>query len=343
MPAKASWISKKSMSAKRQAVAGQQARHGERGRHQQPVLAVDKVDGGGLAVEHGGQLGQVVGVGPVLGGEQHGGRAVGERGGVAGRHRRLGPEVLAEDRLEAGELLQRRVRAEVGVLAEPAVRGEQLVEEAGVVGGGEVAVAVVGQLVLGFAGDLPLRGGERLVFAHGQPGPGLAGVRRVRGEVLGPETAQHLEPLRQGLGAAEVQQDFTQALADRDRGIGGGVDAAGDGGVDLAQLDLVGQAQHGFQAGSAGLLQVVCGGLGGERRTEHRLAGEVEVAGVLEHGAGGNFADPLVLQAEARDQPVQRGGQHVLVGGLGVGAAGPGERDAVAADDDGLAELRRCG
>ena len=341
MPAKASWISKKSMSSRREAVAGQQPRHGEGGGHQQAVLAVDKVDGGRLAVDHRGELGQVVGVGPFLGGEQHGGGAVGQRGGVAGRHGGRGAQVLAEDGLERGQLLEAGVGAQVGVPGQAAVRGEQVIEEAGVVGGGEVAVAVEGQLVLGLAGDLPLGRGERLVLAHGQAGARLARVRGIRGEVLGPEPAEDLEPLRQRLGAVEVQEHLAQALADGDGGVRGGVHAAGDGRVDLAELDLVGQAEDGFQPGGAGLLQVVGRGLGGQRGAQHGFAGEVEVPGVLEHGAGGDFADALVLQPEPGDQPVQGGGQHVLVGGLGVGAAGPGEGNAVAAHDHRLAELRR--
>ena len=54
---------------------------------------------------------------------------------------------------------------------------------------------------------------------------------------------------------------------------------------------------------------------------------------VLEHGAGDDLAEPLALEAEAGDQAVERGGQHVLVGRVRVGAVGAGERDAVAADD----------
>jgi hypothetical protein len=34
---------------------------------------------------------------------------------------------------------------------------------------------------------------------------------------------------------------------------------------------------------------------------------------VLEHGAGHDLAGALALEAEARDEPVQRGGEHVLV------------------------------
>ena len=69
---------------------------------------------------------------------------------------------------------------------------------------------------------------------------------------------------------------------------------------------------------------------------QHALAGQVEVARVLEDGAGDDLAHLLALQPEAGDQPVERRGEHVLVGRLRVRRVGPGERDAVAADDRGL-------
>ena len=84
-----------------------------------------------------------------------------------------------------------------------------------------------------------------------------------------------------------------------------------------------------------------------ERGAEHALAREVEVARVLEHGAGDDLAEALALQPEARDEPVERRGEHVLVGRVRVGAVGAGEGDPVAADDDGVARrwswvINRC-
>ena len=55
--------------------------------------------------------------------------------------------------------------------------------------------------------------------------------------------------------------------------------------------------------GAAGLLHVVGGGLGSEAGAEHALPGQVAVAGVLEHGAAGDLAEPLALQREAVDSP----------------------------------------
>ena len=103
--------------------------------------------------------------------------------------------------------------------------------------------------------------------------------------------------------------------------------------VDLAEGDLVGDQDRRLQAGAAGLLDVVGGGLRGEPGAEHALAGEVAVAGVLEDGAAGDLAERLALQAEAVDEAVERGSEHVLVGGVRVDAVGAREGDAVAAED----------
>ena len=101
----------------------------------------------------------------------------------------------------------------------------------------------------------------------------------------------------------------------------------------LAEGDLVGDEDRRLEAGAARLADVVGGRLGRELRAEHRLAGEVEVAAVLEDGARGDLAEALALEAEAGDEAVERGGQHVLVGGLRVGAVRARERDPVAAED----------
>ncbi len=127
-----------------------------------------------------------------------------------------------------------------------------------------------------------------------------------------------------------------QVLVDRERRVAGGVDAARDAPLDLAERDLAADRERGLQAGVARLLEVVGRRRVVERRAEHALAREVEVAAVLEHGAGDDLAGALALQAEARDEPVERGGEHVLVRGLGVRAVGARERDPVAAEDGDL-------
>ena len=87
----------------RQAGLLEQLRHRVDGRHQQALVAVDVVDRRGLHVREVREHGQAVLGRPLVAGQQHDRRAVGQRGGVAGGHRRV--LALAEDRLELGELL----------------------------------------------------------------------------------------------------------------------------------------------------------------------------------------------------------------------------------------------
>ncbi len=54
---------------------------------------------------------------------------------------------------------------------------------------------------------------------------------------------------------------------------------------------------------------------------------------MLEHRAADHGAEPLALEVEPVDQPVERGGEHVLVGRVGVGAVGACEGNPVAAED----------
>ena len=138
------------------------------------------------------------------------------------------------------------------------------------------------------------------------------------------------------LARLRLEQHAAQVLVDRDRRVAGRVDAARDAPLDLAERDLAADRERGLEAGVAGLLEVVGGGGVVERGAEHALAREVEVAAVLEHGAGDDLAGALALQAEARDEPVERGGEHVLVRGLGVRSVGAGEGDPVAAEDGDL-------
>ena len=90
---------------------------------------------------------------------------------------------------------------------------------------------------------------------------------------------------------------------------------------------------RGLEAGAARLLDVVGRRGGRELRAQDALAGQVEVTRVLEDGAGHHLADLLALQPQAGDEPVEGGGEHVLVGRPGIGGVGAGERDPVPADD----------
>src|SRR5262249_23023741 len=107
--------------------------------------------------------------------------------------------------------------------------------------------------------------------------------------------------------------------------------------VDLVQGSLVRDEQRSLQPGSTGLLHIVGGRGGGQPGAEHRLARQVEVAAVFDHGARYDLAETLVLERESGDQAVEGSGQHVLVGGMCVRAVGSRERDAVATEDGGTA------
>ncbi len=191
---------------------------------------------------------------------------------------------------------------------------------------------VEGQLVLRLARDAPLGAGARLVLAHREAGARLLVARRGRREVLRAQPQERLQLVLRRAAAVGVEQDLAQVLADGDRRVRGRVDAAADARVDLAERDLVRDQVDRLQAGAARLLDVVRGRLRREAAAEHGLAGQVEVAAVLQHGAGHDLAEPLALEVVAGDEPVERGGQHVLVGGMRVLRVRARERDAVAAD-----------
>src|SRR4029079_2347663 len=170
---------------------------------------------------------------------------------------------------------------------------------AAVVGGGEVLVALHRELVLLLAADLPFGPHVRAVLTHGEAGPRLLVAWDRGDDVAGADLGQLLQLADGRALAVGLEQGLAQVLVEGDRRVGGGVGAAGDAGVDLAEGDLVGDEDRRLQAGAAGLLDVVGGGLGGEAGAEHALPGEVAVARVLQHGAAGHLADLLALQAEA--------------------------------------------
>jgi hypothetical protein len=143
--------------------------------------------------------------------------------------------------------------------------------------------------------------------------------------------------LLQRLRAVEPHQYAAQVVVERDGRVARGVDTGGDAALDLTERDLVGDEHHRLQAGAARLRHVVRGRGGRERGGEHRLAGQVAVAAVLQHGAARDLPDGRAGQPETGGEPVERGGEHVLVGRLRVRAVRTGERKAVAADHGGLA------
>src|SRR6185437_12829114 len=78
--------------------------------------------------------------GPAFAGQQYGSRTIGKSGGIA-RGERAVARRLVERGFQRGEFLQRGVGAQEAVALDAAERHDQVLEEAGVVGGGELAVA----------------------------------------------------------------------------------------------------------------------------------------------------------------------------------------------------------
>src|SRR3546814_13893564 len=101
---------------------------------------------------------------------------------------------------------------------------------------------------------------------------------------------------------------------------------------DVCSSDLA-DGDQGLEAGATGDLHVHGGGARAQLGAQHDLADQVEVPGVLDHGATGNHAELLTLEPEAPDEPVDGRGQHLLVGGFRIASVRAGEGDAIAADD----------
>ena len=315
----------------RQALARQHPRDGVRRRHQQSLVPVHVVDRGGLrGAQEGQRLVAVLGR-PVLRREQHDRRTVGQRRGVAGRHGGRLP--LAEHRLEGAELLDRGVGAQVLVALEAAERRHLVVEEPGVVRRREVLVRRRGQRVLLLAADLPLQSGQGGVLAHRQAGARLGVLRDRQPDVARPDLRQGRHLAHRVAGRVDLHQLLAELVADRDRRVGGGVRPSREADLDLPERDLVGHLDRRLEAGAAGLLDVGRRRLGRELGAQHALPSQVEVPGVLQHRPRDDLTEPLALQPEPDGETVDRGGEHVLVGRVGVDAVGAGERDAVAAQD----------
>src|SRR5439155_3046258 len=93
------------------------------------------------------------------------------------------------------------------------------------------------------------------------------------------------------------------------------------------------------EARPAGLLHLVGGRVRRQGASQHALAGQVEVPAALEDAARGHLAHALPLKREAADEAVERGREHVLVGGARVLVVAASERDPVATQDDGPARV----
>ena len=312
-------------------VALEQLGHGP-GRGHQQAFAVHEVHRGHLRVHQVGLDFQVVGLGPVFRGQQRGGSAIGERGGVAGGQRALA-RGLVEGGLERGEFFRRGVRAQDVVALQAAERHHQVVEEAAPIGGGGILVRRRGQRVLRLARDLPLPGHRLAVLAHGLAGARLAHARELGLEFLEREALEGLEAGAGGARHVGVEQAAPQALAHHDRHVGRGVRAAADAGFDLPQGDLVRHHDHGVQAGAAGALQRDARRGGRQARRQRGLAAQVPVAAVLEHRAHGHFAQHFTVQLELLDQRAERLDRHAQVAHVVIRRVVAAEGDADAADD----------
>ena len=191
-----------------------------------------------------------------------------------------------------------------------------------------------GELVLLSTGNAPLGGGDCLVLTHGQASARLAGRRGVRSQVGRTSLQEDLCHVQSGLLAAGLQQDLAQTVVDSNRSVGGGVHAAGDRGVNLAQLNHVGDRVEGLHAGGTCHLDVESRSVWRQCGAEDTLTGEVKVTGVLQYSAGGDCAEALAADTEAGDETVDCGGQHVLVRLVSVFLIRTSERNAVTTDDD---------
>ncbi len=190
----------------------------------------------------------------------------------------------------------------------------------------------VGQLVLGLAGDTEFLGGDRGVVAHRQAGARLGVARDLDAHHARAQAADELGIVLVVAGAVGVEHPLAHGFAHPDRCVGGGVGTAADTRLDAAQRDAVTDGDDRLQAGSAGQLQIVRGGVGRQLTAQHALADHAVLADPLEHCAADDHAEPLTLQSEPADQAIQCGGEHVLIGGVGVAAVGAGERDPIAAE-----------
>ena len=269
--------------------------------------------------------------GPFLRGEQAGGGAVGERGGVGGGQRAAAGG-LVERRLQRCEFLQRGIRAQDVVARHAAETDDQVIEEAALVGGGELLVRGQRPLVLRVARDVPFLGHVLAVVAHRLAGARLGDAGEVRLEFAEVEALERAQLVLGRLGHRGIEQAATQLLAVHDRHVGRGIGAATDADVDLAGRDLVGDGHDRVERGAAGALH-------GDARCQRRqsggqrgLAAEVPVAGMLDHRAHRDFAQLLAVQAELLDQRAEGADRHAEVADVRVGGVLAAERNTDAAE-----------
>ena len=312
-------------------IAGQQSGDGIGGCHQQTVRSVDIVDRRRLGVNEVRQRVQRMRLRPFLGRQESHRSAVGQRGGVTGRHRRVAA-LHPEHRLEGGELAWRGVGAQIVVPVQTQEWRHQVVEESAVVGRRHVAVAGGGKFILIGSLDSHLLGGDRRVLPHRQTGARLAIGRNLHTDGRGQRTDE-LEPFDVRLRTAQRHQRPTEVVAQPDRRVRRGVDTTCRCHLIAAGGDSVGGRDGGLEARPAGLLNVERRRVGRQRTAQHTLAHQVEIPAVLENRAADDHVQPRTVEVETIGEAGQYRGEHVGVRRLGVGAIGTRERDSVAAED----------
>ncbi|MNH08939.1 hypothetical protein D3C79_683790 [compost metagenome] len=164
-----------------QTVARQQTWHRVGRCHQQPFLTFDEVHRSGFTVDQIGQHLELVFMGPLITAQQHHRSAIGERCGVAGGEGAL--VATLEYRLEAGELLQGQVGAQVVVAGQAEKRREQIVMPALGIGRCHVLMTEQRQLILIRSGNLPGLRHQLAMLPHGQPRARLAIAWQLRLQV----------------------------------------------------------------------------------------------------------------------------------------------------------------
>ena len=307
----------------------QHVRHRVCRRHQQ-AIAVDVVDSCDLAVGHIRRYRQVLESRPFLGGEQHRSRAIGQRRAVACGHRAVFAPV--EHRLQRGQLLYRRVAADIVVFFAILERHDQIFVETRVVGRRRLDVARERELVLMVARDVELFCRDLGALAHRQPGAGLRHAGELRLEM----PRSQLEPGKdlpgQRPAAVGAQEDPAVIVGVYDRRVADRVRSARDAGLDLPERNLVADVDCGFDAGAAGALHVDAGRAQRQARTDDAFTCQVPVARVFDDGAERHVAQRLPAQVVLVDERLECGGHHVLVGTIGVNRMGATKRYADTAD-----------
>ncbi len=109
--------------------AVEHARHGVGGGHQQSFFLAHEVHRGRFGMGEIGLHLEAVRLGPAFAAQQHGRRAVGQRGGVSGRQRALA-RGLVERQAQRGQLVHRQVGAQVVVLRQAGEGHQQIAVKA---------------------------------------------------------------------------------------------------------------------------------------------------------------------------------------------------------------------